>query len=34
MKLGVFTALLREESFEQMLDYVANQGLQAVEIGA
>ena len=33
MKLGVFTVLFAEKSFEDMLDYVANAGLTAVEIG-
>ena len=34
MKLGVFTVLFRELSFEDMLDKVAAAGLKAVEIGA
>jgi sugar phosphate isomerase/epimerase len=33
MKLGVFTVLFHELSFEEMLDKVAASGLQAVEIG-
>jgi sugar phosphate isomerase/epimerase len=33
MKLGVFTVLFAQKSFEEMLDYVASKGLQAVEIG-
>lgn len=33
MKLGVFTVLFAQKSFEDMLDYVAGAGLQAVEIG-
>ena len=33
MKLGVFTVLFAQKSFEDMLDYVAAAGLQAVEIG-
>ena len=33
MKLGVFTPLFSQLSFEEMLDKVAAAGLQAVEIG-
>ena len=33
MKLGVFTVLFSDESFEEMLDRVVAAGLQAVEIG-
>ena len=33
MKLGVFTVLFAQKSFEEMLDYVAASGLKAVEIG-
>lgn len=33
MKLGVFTALLSQLSFEEMLDFVQSQGLEAIEIG-
>jgi len=33
MKLGVFTVLFADKSFEDMLDHVANAGLHAVEIG-
>ncbi|WP_440896746.1 sugar phosphate isomerase/epimerase family protein [Amphibacillus sp. Q70] len=33
MKLGVFTVLFGEKSFEDMLDYVKDAGLDAVEIG-
>jgi sugar phosphate isomerase/epimerase len=33
MKLGVFTVLFSEKSFEGMLDYVKTAGLDAVEIG-
>ncbi|NGQ97453.1 sugar phosphate isomerase/epimerase [Brevibacillus sp. SYP-B805] len=33
MKLGVFTVLFGEKSFEEMLDYVKAAGLEAVEIG-
>lgn len=33
MKLGVFTVLFQQKPFEDMLDYVASKGLQAVEIG-
>ncbi|RSK26187.1 sugar phosphate isomerase/epimerase [Bacillus sp. HMF5848] len=33
MKLGVFTVLFSQMSFEDMLDYVKNAGLDAVEIG-
>lgn len=33
MKLGVFTVLFSEKSFEEMLDHVQASGLQAVEIG-
>ncbi|AXI10065.1 TIM barrel protein [Oceanobacillus sp. 143] len=33
MKLGVFTVLFSGKPFEEMLDYVKDAGLQAVEIG-
>ncbi|MDV2884617.1 sugar phosphate isomerase/epimerase [Alkalihalophilus pseudofirmus] len=33
MKLGVFTVLFAEKSFEDMLDYVKEAGLDAIEIG-
>ncbi|MFC4023914.1 sugar phosphate isomerase/epimerase family protein [Oceanobacillus longus] len=33
MKLGVFTVLFAEKPFEEMLDYVKDAGLSAVEIG-
>ncbi|WP_129692038.1 sugar phosphate isomerase/epimerase family protein [Gottfriedia acidiceleris] len=33
MKLGVFTVLFADHSFEEMLDKVAESGLKAVEIG-
>lgn len=33
MKLGVFTVLFAQKSFEEMLDYVQASGLDAVEIG-
>jgi len=33
MKLGVFTVLFGEKSFEEMLDYVSDAGLEAIEIG-
>lgn len=33
MKLGVFTVLFAEKSFEEMLDHVKANGLDAVEIG-
>ncbi|UKS66669.1 sugar phosphate isomerase/epimerase family protein [Rossellomorea marisflavi] len=33
MKLGVFTVLFSEKSFEEMLDYVKEAGLHSVEIG-
>lgn len=33
MKLGVFTVLFSEKSFEEMLDHVKAAGLEAVEIG-
>ncbi|MEH7454450.1 sugar phosphate isomerase/epimerase family protein [Gottfriedia acidiceleris] len=33
MKLGVFTVLFADQSFEEMLDKVAGSGLKAVEIG-
>jgi sugar phosphate isomerase/epimerase len=33
MKLGVFTVLFGKKPFEEMLDYVANLGIEAVEIG-
>lgn len=33
MKLGVFTVLFGQKTFEEMLDYVAASGLKTVEIG-
>lgn len=33
MKLGVFTVLFAGKTFEEMLDYVKESGIQAVEIG-
>jgi sugar phosphate isomerase/epimerase len=33
MKLGVFTVLFAQKPFEEMLDYVKEAGLDAVEIG-
>ena len=33
MKLGVFTVLFAEKSFEEMLDTVNEAGLHAIEIG-
>ena len=33
MKLGVFTPLFNQLSFEEMIDEVAKKGLQTVEIG-
>lgn len=33
MKLGVFTVLFADKSFEEMLDYVKEAGVKAVEIG-
>ena len=33
MKLGVFTPLFNNLSFEEMIDEVASKGLQTVEIG-
>jgi sugar phosphate isomerase/epimerase len=33
MKLGVFTVLFANKSFEEMLDHVKAAGLDAVEIG-
>lgn len=33
MKVGVFTVILRNMPFEQALDYLANLGVQTVEIG-
>ena len=33
MKLGVFAVLFAEKSFEEMLDHVKNEGVEAVEIG-
>lgn len=33
MKLGVFTVLFADKSFEEMLDHVKNAGLDSVEIG-
>ena len=33
MKLGVFTPLFNDLSFEEMLDQVAAKGLETVEIG-
>ncbi|MBE3555357.1 MAG: sugar phosphate isomerase/epimerase [Thermicanus sp.] len=34
MKLGVFTVLFSQKPFEEMLDYVKDAGVEAVEIGA
>ncbi len=34
MKVGVFAAILRSITFEQVLDYFASLGVQSVEIGA
>ena len=33
MKLGVFTVLFSQKNFDEMLDYVRDAGLKAVEIG-
>lgn len=33
MKLGIFTVLFADKSFEEMLDYVKESGVKAVEIG-
>ncbi|MGO1059706.1 sugar phosphate isomerase/epimerase family protein [Planococcus sp. FY231025] len=33
MKLGVFTVLFSDRSFEDMLDYVASKGIEAIELG-
>ncbi|MDN7227503.1 sugar phosphate isomerase/epimerase [Planococcus sp. N064] len=33
MKLGVFTVLFSEKSFEEMLDYVMSKGIEAIELG-
>ncbi|WP_181347806.1 sugar phosphate isomerase/epimerase [Thalassobacillus sp. CUG 92003] len=33
MKLGVFTVLFSEKRFDDMLDYVASKGLEAIELG-
>lgn len=33
MKLGVFQVLFRSRPFEEMLDYIADSGLEAIEIG-
>lgn len=33
LKLGVFTVLLQDKSFVEMLDYVKSKGLEAIEIG-
>ncbi|MGA9174052.1 MAG: sugar phosphate isomerase/epimerase, partial [Thermoactinomyces sp.] len=33
MKLGVFTVLFLKKPFEEMLDYVKEAGVEAVEIG-
>ena len=33
MKLGVFAVLFAEKSLDEMLDYVKDAGLQAVELG-
>ncbi|GEO24272.1 xylose isomerase [Alicyclobacillus acidoterrestris] len=33
MKLGIFTVLFGDKTFDEMLDYVAASGLQTVEIG-
>ena len=33
MKLGVFSVLFAQKSFEESLDYIASKGLDALEIG-
>lgn len=33
MKLGVFSVLFQDKNFEEMLDYVADSGLDMIEIG-
>lgn len=33
MKLGVFTVLFANKGFEEMLDYVKESGLDAIELG-
>lgn len=33
MKLGVFTVLFSDKSFDEMLDYVVSKGLEAIELG-
>lgn len=33
MKLGVFSVLFSQKSFEETLDYIAQKGLEAIEIG-
>lgn len=33
MKLGVFSVLFSQKTFEETLDYIAEKGLQAIEIG-
>ncbi|SDK17787.1 sugar phosphate isomerase/epimerase family protein [Sediminibacillus albus] len=33
MKLGVFTVLCSDKNFDDMLDYVASKGLEAIELG-
>ena len=33
MKLGVFTVLFGKKPFEEMLDYIVDLGIEAVEIG-
>lgn len=33
MKLGVFTVLFSDKSFEDMLSYVSSKGIEAIELG-
>lgn len=33
MKVGIFSVLFQDKSFEEMLDYVANAGVEMIEIG-
>ena len=33
MKIGVFSVLFQDKTFEEMLDYVADAGVDMVELG-
>ena len=33
MKIGIFTALFHDRNIEESLDYIAQAGIQAVELG-